>query len=107
MSEDNAVVNVPLSKRYGKGGIDGALIRYNAEQNRIAAEESRAKRQAAREAEANRERLTFDDVVGAKYVRDGFRWHKVVRVNAKSVTVETPYSWTDRIALDKIHEVRR
>lgn len=43
---------------------------------------------------------------GAVLVSDRFGWHKVVRVSAKSVTVETPHSWTDRIALDKVLEVR-
>lgn len=57
-------------------------------------------------AERDRERLTVSDVAGATHVRIGRSWHKVVRVNAKSVTVETGYSWTDRYALDKILEVR-
>ncbi len=59
------------------------------------------------EQEAARVRLTLDDVRGADYVRDEFGWHKVVRVSAKSVTVETPWSWTDRIALDKVRDVRK
>lgn len=39
-------------------------------------------------------------------VRDQFGWHKVVQVNAKSVTVRTAYSWDDRIALGKITDYR-
>lgn len=62
---------------------------------------------AARQAEADRVHLVADEVRGALAVRDEFGWHKVVRVSAKSVTVETAYSWTDRIALGKILEVRR
>jgi len=42
----------------------------------------------------------------AKVVRTVTGWHKVVKVNAKSVTVETPYSWTDRIEAARIIEVR-
>ncbi|MCF8786780.1 DUF3560 domain-containing protein [Rhodococcus ruber] len=33
-------------------------------------------------------------------------WHKVIRVNAKSVTVATAYSWTDRLPYDKITDAR-
>jgi len=39
-------------------------------------------------------------------VRTDLGWHRVVRVNAKSVTVETGYSWTDRYPLDRIIETR-
>lgn len=42
----------------------------------------------------------------ATAVRTRFGWHKVVRVNAKSVTVKTPYSWTDRIAIGNIIDFR-
>lgn len=66
----------------------------------------KAQRAAAREEEKARTKLTADDVRGARFVRDQFGWHKVVRVSAKSVTVETGYSWTDRIPLDRILEAR-
>ena len=39
-------------------------------------------------------------------VRDSYGWHRVIRVNAKSVSVETGYSWTDLIPLNSILEVR-
>jgi len=42
----------------------------------------------------------------AKVVRTVTGWHKVVKVNAKSVTVATEYSWTDRIEAARIIEVR-
>jgi hypothetical protein len=42
----------------------------------------------------------------AKVVRTVTGWHKVVKVNAKSVSVETLYSWTDRIEVGRIIEVR-
>jgi hypothetical protein len=64
---------------------------------RITVEESRR-------AEASRKRLTADDIQGATRVRDRFGWHEVVRVNKTSVTVATGYSWTDRIAIDRIIE---
>lgn len=55
----------------------------------------------------DRRRLTADDLHGATYVRTKLGWHKVVRVNAKSVTVATPHSWTDRYRLDEIIMFRR
>ena len=60
----------------------------------------------AKIAERDRRRLTADDIKGASHVRTVTGWHKVERVNAKSVTVATPYSWTDRYRLDEILETR-
>lgn len=39
-------------------------------------------------------------------VRTSTGWHRVVKVNTKSVTVETGYSWTDRYPINKILEVK-
>lgn len=50
--------------------------------------------------------FTTDELRAATHIRTDLGWHKVVRVSAKSVTVETGYSWTDRYALAKILEVR-
>ena len=59
---------------------------------------------AAQEATEGQERLaayhekvkpvpyTLAELKSARYVRTDVGWHKVVRVNAKSVTVETGYS---------------
>lgn len=47
-----------------------------------------------------------DELQNAAAVRTTTGWHKVVRVNAKSVTVETQYSWTDRHPINQILEVR-
>ena len=49
--------------------------------------------------ERDRVRLTADDLKAATHVRTLTGWHKVVRVNATSVTVETGRSWTDRYQL--------
>lgn len=57
-------------------------------------------------AEATRVRFTADDLKGATHVRTIGSWRKVVRVSAKSVTVETPYSWTDRIPIEQVLEFR-
>lgn len=106
---DHGILNVPLSKR-GGGSLDAQIDRHLAEQRREARVEQKrqhAERVAAREAEAARPKLTADDVRGARFVRDQYGWHRVVRVSAKSVTVEMPYSWTGRIPLVKVLEVRR
>lgn len=50
--------------------------------------------------------FTPEQLAAAVAVRTSTGWHKVVRVNAKSVTVETGYSWTDRYPIDKILEVK-
>lgn len=50
--------------------------------------------------------VTPERLKGARLVRDRHGWHTLVRVNAKSVSVATGYSWVDRIALDDILEVR-
>ena len=108
MSLDHGVLNVPLAKR-GGGSLDTQIDRYLAEQRREArAEQKRlhAARLSTREAEKARPKLNADDMRSSRFVRDQHGWHKVVRVSAKSVTVATPYSWTDRIALDKVLEVR-
>lgn len=57
-------------------------------------------------AEAERVRFTADDLKDATHVKDSISWRKVVRVSAKSVTVETGYSWTDRIPIENIREHR-
>ena len=103
---DHGELNIPLAKRYGKGGIDAAIDKHLAEQRRRSAAEHRARLKAAREAEADRPKVTAADIKGARYVRDQFGWHRVIRISEKSVTVETPYSWTERIALTKVLEAR-
>jgi hypothetical protein len=49
---------------------------------------------------------TTEELGAARVVRTDVGWHKVVRVNAKSVTVESGYAWNDRYTLDKVLEVR-
>jgi hypothetical protein len=48
-----------------------------------------------------------DDVAGGDYVRVRGRWRRVVRVNRKSLSVETGYSWTDRVPYREVTAVRR
>jgi len=67
---------------------------------------AKAKGYERRIAERDRTRFERADIAGATHVKIGGGWHKVVRVSAKSVTVETGYSWTDRHALDKVLDMR-
>lgn len=57
-------------------------------------------------AERDRVQFTRDDIVGAEAVRTRHGWYRVAKVNQKTVTVYTEYSWTDRILFEKILEVR-
>jgi len=50
--------------------------------------------------------FTDEQWKAARAVRTAGAWHRVVRMNAKSATVETPYSWTDRVPRDRVIEVR-
>lgn len=50
--------------------------------------------------------FTPEQLKAATIVRTKLGWHNVVRVNAKSVTVSTGFSWNDSYTLDKILEVR-
>ena len=70
----------------------------------LAALERTAEREAA-EATA-KAAFQVADVRPGGFVRTRHGWHRVVRVSAKSVTVETGYSWTDRIALGDVLEAR-
>ena len=75
--------------------------------------EVEAEKEAERQANiaAYRERnkpvpFTAEELKAARAIRTEFGWHRVAKVNAKSVSVETGYSWTDRVALSKVLEVR-
>ncbi len=60
-------------------------------------------------AEHERKRFTRDDIVGAGFVHDGTSWRKVVRVNAKTVSVvnwQVPEWEPDRIPFDKVQGVQ-
>lgn len=63
--------------------------------------EERAKAEETAKAE-----LTLEMIRTAKYVRDRYGWHQVIRVSAKSVTVATWYSWNDRIAISNVLDVK-
>lgn len=73
------------------------------------AEDAALERAAAKAAYAEKIKpvpYTAAELAGATHIRTETGWHKVVRVSAKSVTVETGYSWTDRHPLTRIIEVQ-
>lgn len=91
--------------RHGRA-VMAATLHEQAMRDAEQAAQDRARRAEAAQAERDRPRLTYADVAGARLVRDRYGWHEVVRVSAKSVTVKTAWSWTERIPLDRVLEVR-
>lgn len=91
--------------RLAERAIDEALAAQQAERDRLRAE-GVARRKAAREAEKAREKFTAADLAGAEIIHDGFSWRRVIRVNAKSVTVGTAYSWTERVPIEQVRAYR-
>lgn len=86
---------------YGRAAEAAAAVR-RAEADLAIAEQRAAREQ--RDAAAHRDVVNIE--VG-DLVRDRSGWHRVVRVSAKSVSVETAWSWTDRIELSRIIETRK
>ena len=102
---------VPLSRRRAgaRAGAAAAeravrdeLARQRAEKDAVAL---RAK-EAAKARQIERQRFTAADLADATHVHDGYTWRRVVRVNAKTVTVTTAYSWTDHLPLGQIRDHR-
>lgn len=60
----------------------------------------RAALQAAED--AGYRRYTAADIHRGDKIRTRFGWHTVVRVSPKTVSVETPYSWTDKVSYERI-----
>lgn len=101
---DHGIVNLPLHKR-GAGSLDAQIDR---EIKRIKAEKEALRKVLIEE---NRKRdiavpFTREQYEAAKAVRTSSGWYRVVKVNPKSVLVETGYSWSDRVPLAKVLEVR-
>ncbi|MFI5426095.1 hypothetical protein [Aeromicrobium sp. UC242_57] len=106
---DHGMLNLPLGHR-GRGKsiertIDDAVKEIAAEKR---AENERIKlaRREALRAEKLRKKFTAEDLATARIVSDGFGWHRVVRVNAKSVTITGMHSPTERIPISQITKWR-
>lgn len=74
----------------------------NMSVHRLAALERQRHEQARNDASV----VDFTTLGPGDYVRDRHGWHEVVRVNAKSVTVTTTFSWNESIARDRVIETR-
>lgn len=93
--------------RQVRGALDSAHRAWKEATERIDKWSYRVRRLEVRIAELERPRLTREDVLGAVVIHDGISWRKVVKVNAKTVSVDTGYSWVDRVPFDKIRAVKK
>lgn len=93
--------------RQVRSALDSSYRAWKDASERIEKWTYRVKRLESRIAEIERVRLTREDVLGAVLIHDGISWRKVVRVNAKSVSVDSGYSWVDRVTFDQIRAVKK
>lgn len=93
------------SRRFAAYDREASLVLelQRAQADLAASERALANAEAMERSQAE---VTPDAIKSAKYVCDAQGWHEVVRVSAKSVTVKTPWSWTERIPLDRIIDTR-
>lgn len=91
------------TRRLAAYGREAAAGRRLAQAERALRVAEAAVRRAAADATAP---CNIDALCPGDAVRDRHGWHRVVRVNASSVTVETAWSWTDRIPRSRIIETR-
>lgn len=91
------------ARRFGAYDREAAAWKAVEDERQRVEREERAAERARRDAPVP---FTEGQLRTAAFVRDKHGWHRVVKVNAKSVTVETPWSWTDRIDRSKVLEVR-
>lgn len=92
-----------MARRFTAYDREAAAVRAAVEEERREAHRGRAAAMAAADAKAHRD---LDSLKPGDAVRDRNGWHSVVRVNAKSVSVPSGYSWVDRIPLERIIETR-
>lgn len=97
--------STPRQARQWAAGIERTIDNAVAEVA-AAKDAARAEARAAYAAKNAPVPYTAEELKAARAVRTSVGWHKVVKVNAKSVTVATGYSWNDLYTLDKILEVR-
>ena len=96
--------------KYGQAKVEREQQAWRDEQATIAEQERQdliAAKRADRQAETDRVKITRDKLEGAVLVRSAlYGWRKVRRVNAKTVSVDSGYSWADLIPMDKILDYR-
>ncbi|NHF62262.1 hypothetical protein [Microcella pacifica] len=85
---------------------DALLARYARSLDRLSAAERTVeaitKQLDAARAEEGRVPFTRDQIVGADAVKTSTGWRTVRKVNRTTVSVETGFSWTDRIPFDQV-----
>jgi len=87
MGIDHGEINIPMAGRRARS-LDAEITRNVNRQRRDKAAQDKAERVARREAEATRVWFERDQIEGAQFVRlVGLGWQRVIRVNAKSVTI--------------------
>jgi hypothetical protein len=91
-------------RRFAAYDAEAAASRELTEQEALVGRLERQLEQAEADAKAP---CDLSSLAPGSYVRDRWGWHRVVRVSKKSVSVETGYTWTDRIALDRLIEIRQ
>lgn len=99
---DHGMLNLPLAKRTNLNADirkGSAILEAEREVENLRARVAYEKKTAAVP-------FTTEELKAARAIRTSVGWHRVVKVNAKSVNVETGYSWTDRYGIDKVLEVR-
>lgn len=84
------------ARRYAAYDREADLERRLAAARSVLATLEAVAAREARDAET-KAALDLDALVPGSAVRTRTGWHRVVRVNAQSITVATPFSWTDRI----------
>lgn len=89
-----------------RGAHERAYRAHREADERVEKWSHRVRSLERRISEAERVQFTRDDVVGAEFIHDGISWRQVRKVNAKTVSVETGYSWVDRVPFEKIRSVR-
>lgn len=92
--------------RQVRGAFESADRAWREASEKLEYYTTKARGYERRIAERDRKRLDRSDILGATFIRVSYGWRKVAKVNAKTVSVETGYSWTDRIEFDKIIEIR-
>jgi hypothetical protein len=95
-------------KSFARSGA--ATLHASIEAAKVTVRQEADARMAANKAEYARVTapvpFTPEQLKAAVAIRTSVGWHRVIRVNAKSVTVATGYSWADRHDIAKILEVR-
>ncbi len=93
-----------------RSALDSAQRAWNDADERIRKWDYKVNSLKRRLAEIDRRIYTRDEIVGAGFIHDGSSWRKVVRVNAKTVSVvnwHMPEWEPERIPFDKVHGVQK